>query len=99
MTVSNPDVARLVVRLDAVRENYRICGKLAEPAEVAGVVKADGYGLGMAEVVGALLQEHCGTFFVARLSEGLALRPLAPRARIFVLDGVTAETSTALIAQ
>lgn len=64
----------------------------------AAVVKADAYGLGLNGVVPALLAEGCDSFFVARLAEGVALRALAPRARIFVLDGLTADTAPVLIA-
>ncbi len=96
MSSSEFDVARLTVRLGAVAENYRICGRLSGAA-VAGVVKADGYGLGAAEVTRALLAAGCDIFFVARLEEGIRLRPVAPQARIFVLDGARAETARALI--
>ena len=57
------------------------------PAETAGVVKADGYGLGIANVVPALLAEGCRTFFVALAAEGAEVRRVAPDARIFVLNG------------
>jgi len=98
MMNSGQDVACLTVRLGAAQENYRICQKLAGAAAVAGVVKADAYGLGMPAIVKALLEMRCDTFFVARLSEGIGLRPLAPDARIYVLDGVQRETAPALIA-
>jgi alanine racemase len=91
------DVAGLAVRLGAIKENFRICGQLAGPAAVAGVVKADAYGLGMPGVARALLDARCDTFFVARLAEGIALRPLAPEARIFVLDGARTETASQLV--
>lgn len=96
MSYSDFDVACLTVRLGAIAENYRICGRLSGAA-VAGVVKADGYGLGAAEVTRALVAAGCDTFFVARLEEGIKLRPEAPQARIFVLDGARAETAQALI--
>ena len=65
---------------------------------MAGVVKADGYGLGAAMVAPALAEAGCDTFFVARLEEGVALRPLLPKARIFVLDGAPPDAVPALIA-
>jgi alanine racemase len=92
------DVACLTVRLGAIAGNYRICRQLVAPATVAGVVKADGYGLGAKEVTRVLLAEGCDTFFVARLAEGLELRPLATKARIFVLDGARSDTVSTLIA-
>jgi alanine racemase len=98
MTRNDHDIACLSVRLGTARENYDICRQLAGPAEVAGVVKADAYGLGMPAIARVLLEARCDTFFVARLSEGVALRPLAPHARIFVLDGATSATASQLIA-
>jgi len=91
------EAARLTVRLDAVASNYRLCQRLAGPAVVAGVVKADGYGLGAPEVTRALSGAGCDTFFVARLEEGIRLRPVVPNARIFVLDGAAPDTVDALI--
>ena len=43
-----------VVRLGAIRRNYRKLRELAAPAETAAVVKANAYGLGAAEVFPAL---------------------------------------------
>jgi alanine racemase len=40
---------------------------------------------------------RCDTFFVARHSEGVALRPLVPNARIYVLDGAPPDAVPALI--
>jgi alanine racemase len=91
------EVARLTVRLGAVAENFRICRGYVGAAAVAGVVKADGYGCGAPVIARTLLAQGCDTFFVARLEEGLALRPVAPRARIFVLDGARETALPALI--
>ena len=77
------DAARLTVRLDAIRANYRECQRLGGPAAVAGVVKANGYGLGAGAVTRTLSEAGCDAFFVARIEEGIAIRPLAPEARIF----------------
>jgi alanine racemase len=85
------------VRLAAITANYRTYLRLAAPAAVAAVVKADGYGLGAARIAPALAQAGCDSFFVARLEEAIALRPLVPRARIFVLDGAPADAAPALI--
>src|ERR1051326_7811703 len=92
------ETARLIVRLDAIAANYRLCCELASPATVAGVVKADAYGLGAAPVARAQAVTGCDTFFVARLEEGITLRPIVPEARIFVLDGVQGDGAPALIA-
>ena len=98
MSQSTYDVACLTVRLGAIAENYRTCRRLAGRVAVAGVVKADGYGMGAAPVTRALAAQGCDTFFVARLEEGIALRPIAPKARIFVLDGVREASVSALVA-
>jgi alanine racemase len=97
MTNSSFEAARLTVRLGAVAANYRECARLAGPAAVAGVVKADAYGLGMLPVARRLAEEGCDSFFVARLDEGTALRQALPEARIFVLDGAPPAAIPALI--
>ncbi|HEY1630734.1 MAG TPA: alanine racemase [Rhizomicrobium sp.] len=97
MSKPSYDVACLTVRLGAVAANYREVRRLSGPAAVSGVVKADAYGLGMGPVARALAAEGCDTFFVARLSEAMALRPLVREARIFVLDGAAPEAAPALL--
>lgn len=88
-TLTDGAAALLTIDLAALRHNYRTYCSLAAPASVAGVVKADSYGLGAAKVVPALLAEGCRTFFVAQLSEALALRPLIPAtAALYVLNGL-----------
>lgn len=92
------EAARLNVRLSAIVENYRTFQSLSGSAEVSGVVKADGYGTGALEAAKTLRAAGCKTFFVARLNEGIALRPVLGDARIFVLDGVQEETTSAFVA-
>jgi alanine racemase len=91
------EAARLNVRLGAIVANFKTAQRLAGPAAVAAVVKADAYGTGMAPVTRELVNAGCDTFFVARLEEGIALRPVAPKARIFVLDGAQPDMVPALI--
>ncbi len=51
----NPPLdAVLTIDLDALAANYRFLVKQAGSAEVAPVVKADGYGLGSGEVAARL---------------------------------------------
>lgn len=80
---------RLTIDLDALAANYRVLAAEAAGAETAAVVKADGYGLGVGPVARRLWAEGARSFFVARLSEGEALRAaLGERAAsIYVLDG------------
>ncbi len=91
------EAARLTVRLGAIAANYRTYCRLTAPTAVAGVVKADAYGMGVAKVAPALAEAGCDSFFVARLEEGVALRKLLPKARIFVLDGAHTDSVPALI--
>ena len=91
--MASPVSARLTVDLDALASNLRVIVDEAAGAEVAAVVKADGYGLGAAQVGRRLWAEGVRSFFVARLSEGEALRRAlgeARAARIYVLDGLVA---------
>ena len=78
----------LRINLDALAENWRRISARARGAECAAVVKADAYGLGLAAVARALLEQGCASFFVAHLGEGQELRKIAPEARIFILNGL-----------
>lgn len=92
--------ARLTIDLDALAHNYAVLRKEARGAEVAPAVKADGYGLGSAEISTRLWAEGAHSFFVARLAEGEALRSaLGDRqAAIYVLDGASAGAAPRLAA-
>lgn len=79
--------ARLTVDLGAIRRNYRRLKSALGSVAAAGVVKADGYGLGAVPIAQALWREGCRTFFVAHFEEGVALREALPEAEIFVLSG------------
>lgn len=102
--MSDTDRAGGVLTIDvaAIVANWRLLAARAAPAECAAVVKADAYGLGMAQVAPALAAAGCWVFFVATLDEGVALRRLlqdaaeeagtmllapARPAAIFVLNG------------
>jgi alanine racemase len=91
------EAARLTVRLSAIAANYNRY-RAAGAAKVAAVVKADAYGLGAAQVAPMLAEAGCDSFCVARLEEGIALRAVLPKARIFVFDGAPAGSVPALIA-
>lgn len=95
-----PARARLTIDLDALAHNHAVLAAEAAPAEVAPVVKSDGYGLGAGPVARRLHAEGARSFFVARLDEGEALRAeLGDRpARIYVLDGLVAGTGPRLVA-
>ena len=89
---------RLTIDLDALAANYGAFVAAAAPAACAAVLKADAYGLGLEPVARRLWREGCRQFFVANAAEGAALRDLLPRARIFVFDGVDADTAGTLLA-
>src|SRR5512143_366390 len=59
MRDSDFEACRLTVRLGAIAENYRFFQRLAGPAAVAGMVKADAYGLGADRVAPALAGAGC----------------------------------------
>lgn len=59
---------------------------------MAGVLKADAYGLGAGRVGPALWAEGCRRFFVAHLAEAVRLRAALPGADIAVLYGLPAGT-------
>jgi alanine racemase len=80
--------ARLTIDLPAIVANWRDLAARGAPGAVAGVVKADAYGLGAAEVGPALRAAGCRHFFVALLAEGMALRAaIGPGPMIGVLGG------------
>jgi len=78
----------LSIDLSVLVANWRELGSRAAPAQCAAVVKADGYGCGIAPVAAALASAGCGTFFVADLAEARCLRRIAPAATVYVLNGL-----------
>ena len=87
------DQAELTIDLAALAANYKTMQKNAGQAATSAVVKADGYGLGMAQIAPALFDAGCTTFWVAQLNEGISLRGLLPDAVIYVLNGVPSGTA------
>ncbi len=80
--------ATLDIDLAAIAANWRTLSARHRSGPVAGVVKADAYGLGAAHVVPALFAAGCRHFFVAKLEEALAIRALVPGALLAVLNGL-----------
>jgi alanine racemase len=83
-----PPALRLTVDLGALVDNWLSLRRASGRARTSAVVKADGYGLGLAPIVAALRDAGCRDFFVATIAEGVAARSIAPDARIFVLNGL-----------
>lgn len=80
--------AILTIDLDGLAANYRALATKVAPARCAAVVKANAYGIGLAQAGPALWRAGARTFFVAQLDEGLALRGLLPEAEIGILNGL-----------
>lgn len=91
MPVDSPETgaygATLTIDLDALVSNWRLLGKRAE-TEAGAVVKADAYGIGIEPAVTALSKAGCRNFFVAHLSEGIRARKAAPKATVYILNGL-----------
>jgi len=83
--------ARLTISLSSLSDNYRRLNRHAT-GDVAAVVKANAYGLGLKPVATSLWQCGCREFFVATLAEGIALRAVLGEAIIYVLSGAVAGT-------
>ncbi len=88
----------LTIDLAAIVENWRRLAAQAPTAEVGVAIKADAYGLGMAQVAPALAAAGAKTFFVATPEEGVALRGILPAADIYVLNGLAESGAPALLA-
>ncbi len=87
MSTNNFTKPTLTIDLSALIANYRLF-KRQTAGEVAGVLKADGYGLGATALASALLNDGCAQFFVATPDEGAAIRAIAEDAKIAVLGGL-----------
>jgi alanine racemase len=88
----------LTIDLAAITANWRLLSERARPAKAAAAVKADAYGLGMAEVAPALAAAGATAFLVATAEEGAALRRLLPGAVIYVLNGLPVGGTASLLA-
>lgn len=89
-----PATLRMDINADAIAANIALLrSKLTGGCELSGVVKANAYGLGVANV--APVMKSCGIelFFVANLPEAVQLRGLlGSKPRIAVLGGFYAES-------
>ncbi len=75
------------IDLEALRHNYAQACRRAGSARAMAVVKADGYGHGIARVAGAL-SDRAPKFAVATLEEAMAIRKAALSQPVVMLQGV-----------
>lgn len=83
-----PNGVALDVDLSALAANYQLLKKRHAGGDIAAVVKADAYGLGVEAVSRTLWQEGCRDFFVATLDEAIELRGFLAQAGIAVFNGI-----------
>ena len=86
----------LEIDVSAIKSNYDYLNR-ATKSRVAGVVKADAYGLGATKVVSVLLESGCKEFFVATAIEGKTLRDKFSEITVYVLEGALADTVDLLL--
>ena len=78
----------LTIDLGAIQQNWLTLTSLTK-ADVAGVVKANAYGLGAKEVANSLFAVGCKQFFFATFDEAVAARVyLPPESKLYVLGGL-----------
>ncbi len=85
---SSLSCAILNIDLAALGSNYTHLQSMTQ-ANVAGVIKANGYGLGAGQVYQTLYDQGCRVFFVATPEEAATL-PRYPDVSIYVLGGLYA---------
>lgn len=74
------------IDLGAIRHNAALLARVAAPARLCAVVKADGYGHGAVEVAEAALAGGAEWLAVALVEEGLALRSAGIDAPVLLLS-------------
>ncbi len=84
-----PATARVKLDRKALAANWHALNRLSGEAKAGAAVKANGYGLGVREVVHHLLAAGCEDFFVANWQEAREIEGLtAGKASVSVLNGV-----------
>src|SRR3546814_17030064 len=76
--------SRLLLDGDALVANWRWLARQNGAARCGAAIKADGYGVGAAEVLKRLAAAGCRDFFVATWDEARALGPLPDGASLSV---------------
>lgn len=94
-SVSATATSVMIIDLQAIQHNYALTqAHLKSGCQIAAVVKADSYGLGMSQIAQALYAQGCRIFCVAFIEEGVRLRQALPYrdAKIIVFCGVLERT-------
>ncbi len=79
----------LKVSLSNIKHNYSVIRDIiGNTSEVAAVVKADAYGLGVEYIAPALFEAGCRKFFVSSLEEAITLDLYICHSQIFILHGI-----------
>ncbi len=88
----------LTIDLAAIQSNWLKLQTIGTGRSVAGVIKANAYGLGAAAVGNALYAVGCREFFFASIDEALAARSFLPEAAIvYLLGGIHAGDESLLV--
>lgn len=82
-----PAALRLDIDREALTANWRELDRLSGSASAGAAVKANAYGLGVAQAVPVLRAAGCRDFFVAHWSEAAAVAAHADPKRLSVLHG------------
>ena len=86
---------RADIDLGAIRHNARTLARLAAPAALLGVVKADAYGHGAEQVANVLVEEGVQQLAVATVGEAVQLREAGVTVPILVFAAPLAESLAA----
>ena len=89
---------KVIVDLDAIRENFALACQLAPKSKNVAVIKADAYGHGAVQVAMAL-QSQVPAFAVATLEEAVQLRDASIQKPILVLEGACASDGIEIAAK
>jgi alanine racemase len=88
MTSATEAGVRLFVNQAAVQHNYQMLCQLHPQTDHGAVIKANGYGIGAAELAPILEGAGCKSFYVARPSEARDIaQKLSPTSKIYVFHG------------
>lgn len=90
--------SRITIDRPALKNNFKHLRRMVgKSCEVASVVKADAYGLGVESVVSSLAEEGCSFFYVAHLDEAFEVRKWT-KSPIAILSGPSSGSKNDFVA-